>query len=97
MQNLRKNSNKIIKVSVPYIGLKEYKTSFLSSVKEPTHSQELPLLGNAKVISSFPNIFCTVPTSPASEVETCIFNASLYCPDGINLSSRSLFKDPLEK
>ena len=32
-----------------------------------------------------------VSTSEFSEVETCIFIASLYCPTGTILSSRSLF------
>ena len=72
--------------------IKEYKTSFFSSAIEPTHSQGLLLSGNDKLpISVFPNIFCTVPTSDPSEVETCIFVASLYCPFGTILSSRSLF------
>ena len=50
------------------------------------------ILGNDKLpISVFPNIFWTVPISAPSEVETCIFIASLYCPFGTILSSRSLF------
>ena len=39
----------------------------------------------------FPNIFCTVPISDPSDVESCTFIASLYCPFGTSLSSRSLF------
>ena len=32
-----------------------------------------------------------VTTSEDSEVDTCMFIASLYCPFGTSLSSRSLF------
>ena len=69
--------------------INQYKLLFFSSEILPTHLA----LGTSTTLSNltFPNMFCTVPISDPSEVETCTFIASLYCPFGIILSSRSLF------
>ena len=72
--------------SLPELCANQYNLLFFSSAIVPTVFHPPPTIFSILVL---PNIFCTVPTPACSEVEICIFIASLYCPLGTILSSRS--------
>ena len=80
-------------IVAPVSLINQYNLSFFSSAIAPTQTA-LELIPDCPEISELPNIFCTVPTSDPSDVDTCIFIASLYSPLGTSLSSRSLFIFP---
>ena len=75
--------------------INQYIASFFPSSTTPIQVEPLGI--KSVSISKLPKIFCTAPTSAPSEVEICMFIASLYSPLGTSLSSRSLFILPAEK
>ena len=74
--------------SLSYLDINQYSLLFFSSAILPTQLKSDPTKLSTLL---FPRMFCTVPTSDPSDVETSTFNACRYCPFGTSLSSRSLF------
>ena len=74
--------------SLSYLDINQYNLFVFSSVILPTQVNSDPTKSSTLLL---PNMFSITPTLELSEVETSTFIASLYCPFGTNLSSRSLF------